>query len=110
MPRLITLIFIICLLVCEANIVLASEEKDFSSYMRDWTEKKELASKLLRDAENAFKAGDELSGCALQVKASNKGIDATQSLIKAMEINGSTDGLENLEFGLNKWKQLATIC
>ena len=110
MPRLITLILIICLLFCEDNIVLASEGKDFSSYMSDWTKKKELASKLLRDAENAFKDGDELSGCAIQVKASKKGIEATQSLIKAMEINGSTDGLENLVFGLNKWKELGAMC
>ena len=36
--------------------------------------------------------------------------EATESLIKAMRINGSSDGLENFESGLNKWRELGDFC
>ena len=110
MTKLIALILIMFLIFFDQNVAFASNNKDFSAYMEDWTTKKELASKLLLEAENAYKSGDELSACALQSQASDFGIEATESLIKAMEINGSTDGLENLEVGLNKWKELGRLC
>ena len=62
------------------------------------------------DAENQFKSGDELSGCATQKKASKYGIEATKSLIKAMEDNESPEGIKNLETGLNKWRELGDFC
>ena len=110
MYRLIVSTLIILYLSFGGNIVIASEKKEFSSYMQGWTDNKDLASKLLKEAEDAFKNGDELSGCALQVKASKKGVEATESLIKAMEINGSIDGLDNLQVGLNKWRELGRLC
>ena len=83
---------------------------DFESYMQEWNDKRELATQYLLDAEKALKEGDEATGCVAQRKASKYGIEATESLIKAMKINGSTDGLENFESGLNKWKELGDFC
>ena len=75
-----------------------------------WDQKKELASQYLDEAENSFKEGDELEGCVLQQKAGEYGMEATKSLIKAMQINGSNDGIENLESGLLKWQELKDFC
>ena len=84
--------------------------KDFELYMKDWNDKRELATQYLLEAEEAFKEGDEAIGCVIQRKASKYGIEATQSLIIAMKLNGSDQGVENFEYGLNKWKELGDFC
>ena len=84
--------------------------QDFDMYMKEWNEKRELATQCLLDAEKSLKEGDEATACVTQRKASKYGIEATESLIKAMKINGSTDGLENFESGLNKWRELGDFC
>ena len=78
--------------------------------MNEWDEKRELATQYLIDAEKAIKAGDKTNGCLKQRKASDYGIEATESLIKAMKINGSTDGLKNFESALNKWREIGDFC
>jgi len=84
--------------------------ENFDMYMQEWNEKRELATQYLLDAEKALKEGDEATACITQRRASKYGIEATESLIKAMKINGSTDGLENFESGLNKWRELGDFC
>ena len=108
--KMIILILVMLLIHSHSDVVLAGTQDVFDDYMNKWTEKKTMASKYLLEAEAAFKNGDELTGCAIQKKASTYGIEATESLIMAMEVNGSTDGLENLETGLNKWKELGDFC
>ena len=104
------------LIACFLFVLLASFQcspafaEDFESYMQVWNEKRELATQYLLDAEKSLKEGDEATACVTQRKASKYGIEATESLIKAMEINGSTDGLENFESGLNKWRELGDFC
>ena len=94
MSRLILSILITIILLVQGSVVLASNESNFQTYIEDWTINKELASKYLQEAEDALKTGDELTACTTQRKASQYGIKATESLIKAMELNGSLDGLE----------------
>ena len=84
--------------------------QDFEFYMQEWNDKRGLATQYLLDAENALKEGNKASGCVKQRKASKYGIEATESLIKAMKIHGSTDGLENFESGLNRWRELGDFC
>ena len=69
-----------------------------------------MATQYLYQAEKFLKEGNKEKGCANQKKASKYGIEATQSLIKAMKINGSTYGLANFESGLNKWRELGDFC
>ena len=83
---------------------------DFEAYMQEWDQKRELATQHLLDAEKALKAGDKLNGCLQQRRASKYGIEATESLIKAMKLNGSMDEFENFESGLNKWRELGDFC
>ena len=52
----------------------------------------------------------KLQGCVKQRKAAEVGIKATQSLIKAFEINSPNDDLSNIRVGLNKWKELRDFC
>ncbi len=78
--------------------------------MKEWDEKRELASKYLQEAEKSLKEGDALAGCSSQREASRYGIEATEALIKAMEANGSKNEIENLKAGLNKWKELGDFC
>ena len=103
-------------LVCSLLLLLITFQSteafagDFELYMQEWNSKRELATQYLLDAEKALKEGDEATGCATQRKASQYGIEATESLIKAMKINGSIDGLDNIKSGLNKWRELKDFC
>ena len=84
--------------------------EDFESYMHEWDKKRELATEYLLRAEKSLKEGDKSTGCFNQRKASQYGIEATESLIQAMKINGSTDGIANFQSGLNKWRELGDFC
>ena len=103
------LVQFLCLLIF-INPVFAGIEIDFNDYMQIWNEKIELASQYLKDAESSFKNGDELQGCVKQREAAKYGVEATESLIKAFEISGSTSDMSNIESGLDKWKELRDFC
>ncbi len=82
---------------------------------RVWTyengyEKIKLASQYLEEAENELKNGDAIQGCINQKKAAGFGIEATESLIKAFQANGSQNDIENIKTGLKKWKELRDFC
>jgi len=107
---LITILILIINLFFCSTITLADNGNEFDIYMNEWTTKKELAGEYLLKAENEFEKGDELSGCATQKEASELGISATKALIKAMRINGTVDSIENLEAGVDKWKEIGDVC
>ncbi len=107
---LVNIVIIAITLLLEANFASANQISEFETYMNDWNQKRELASQLLIEAEKSFKEGDELSGCVAQRKAGSYGIEASNSLIKAMEANGSSEGIDNIKSGLAKWKELADFC
>tara|TARA_B100000700_G_C14564696_1_gene632744 strand:+ start:361 stop:648 length:288 start_codon:yes stop_codon:yes gene_type:complete len=92
------------------NSIPTALAEDFQTHMNEWNEKRVLASQYLLDAEKFLKEGDKAKGCSKQREASQYGIQATESLIKAMKINDSTDGLENFESGLKKWRELGDFC
>ncbi len=110
MKQLLAFLFILLIFGLNNQVAKAEGQESFEILMQEWNQKKELASQYLIEAEDAFKSGDELSGCVTQQKAGIYGIEATESLIKAMKSKGATDGLENLEAGLNKWKELRDFC
>ena len=93
-----------------SQVALAQTDMEFREYMLIWDEKRELASQYLLKAEASFKEGNELVGCASQQKASFYGIEATNALITAMELNGTEDGIDDLKVGLNKWRELGDFC
>ena len=93
-----------------AQYSVSSELNTFDSYMTGWNLNIEKASKLLREAENEFKSGDELQGCVLQRKAAKYGIEGTEMLIKAFELEGANQDISNITNGLNKWKELQDFC
>ncbi len=90
---------------------IASQKTDFQINMDIWNEKKSLASKHLEMAESELMNGNELEGCINQKKAGAYGIEATEALMKAFEINGNAESEINiLKDGLNKWKELRDFC
>ena len=93
-----------------ATTAIAQPIKGFNDYMYVWNEKIELATQHLKDAEAEFLNGDALQGCVEQRKAANFGIQATEALIKAFEISGSTNDLSDVRSGLSKWKELRDFC
>ncbi len=107
---LIFILLTIFFMLIGSTAVFADGDKDFDIYMNLWNTKRELASEFLLKAENAFKQGDELSGCSLQEQASSYGIEATNALITAMKMQNSSEGIENLEAGLRKWQELGDFC
>tara|TARA_B100001029_G_C14960121_1_gene393935 strand:+ start:171 stop:437 length:267 start_codon:yes stop_codon:yes gene_type:complete len=85
-------------------------DTEFEIYLNDFYQKQEQASKILKEIETDLKDGSRERVCARQREAANYGIEATESLIKAFKINGSHTQIENLQSGLNKWKELRDYC
>ena len=107
---LINISLIVCILLTQPISASAENKDEFINYINEFDRKRELASQLLIEAEEELKSGDELTSCATQKEASTYGIEATLALIKAMEVNETTEGIENLESGLKKWKELRDFC
>ena len=85
-------------------------ETDFEMYLSDFYQKQDKASKILKEIEIDLKDGTRDKVCSRQREAAKYGIEATESLIKAFKINGSKIEMENLQAGLNKWKELRDYC
>ena len=85
-------------------------ETDFEMYLSDFYQKQDKASEILKRIEIDLKDGSRERVCIRQREAARYGIEATESLIKAFEINGSKNEIENLQAGLNKWKELRDYC
>jgi predicted RND superfamily exporter protein len=92
------------------SITPVSAESEFDIYLSDFYQKQEKASKMLKEIETDLKNGSRDRVCARQREAANYGIEATESLIKAFKTDGSTSQMENLEAGLDKWKELRDYC
>ena len=65
---------------------------------------------MLKEIEIDLKDGSRDKDCARQREAASYGIEATESLIKAFKINGSKTEIENLQAGLEKWRELRDYC
>ena len=85
-------------------------ETEFEMYLNEFYQKQDRASKILKGIEIDLKDGSKDRVCSRQREAARYGIEATESLIKAFEINGSKTEMENLQAGLNKWKELRDYC
>ena len=92
------------------SVMSANAESEFERYLNDFYQKQEKASKILKEIEIDLKDGSRNRVCARQREAASYGIEATESLIKAFKTNGSTIEIENLQAGLNKWRELRDYC
>lgn len=112
--RYIKKVLLFCLilvfLIGFTEVAFAQDQREFDRSMGIWEANIEQASKYLKEAESVFKIGNKSQACILQKKAAMHGIKATRSLIKAFEINGSTDSMSDIESGLNKWRELQEFC
>ena len=109
MKNLLLLSLIFSFLVLTAlNPVSATTE--FEIYLSDFYQKQEKASQLLKEIETDLKDGSREKVCARQREAAIYGIEATESLIKAFQVNGSKNQMENLQAGLDKWRELRDYC
>ena len=85
-------------------------ETEYEMYLNDFYQKQDTASEILKGIEIDLKDGSRDRVCTRQREAARYGIEATESLIKAFEINGSKTEIESLQAGLNKWKELRDYC
>ena len=83
---------------------------EFEIYLNDFYQKQARASQILKEIEMDLKDGSRNKICTRQREAAIYGIEATESLIKAFEVNGSKKQMENLQAGLNKWRELRDYC
>tara|TARA_Y100001968_G_scaffold123781_1_gene112796 strand:- start:122 stop:451 length:330 start_codon:yes stop_codon:yes gene_type:complete len=104
---LLSLIFSFFLFI---SLIPVNAETDFEMYLSDFYQKQAQASKILKEIETDLKDGSKDRSCARQREAANYGIEATESLIKAFKINGSKTQMENLQAGLDKWRELRDYC
>ena len=104
---LLSLIFSFFLFI---SLLPVKAETEFEMYLSDFYQKQDRASKILKGIEIDLKDGSRDRVCSRQREAARYGIEATESLIKAFEINGSKTEMENLKAGLNKWKELRDYC
>ena len=92
------------------TLIPVKAETEFEMYLSHFYQKQEKASKILKEIENDLKDGSRESVCSRQREAASYGIEATESLIKAFKPTGSKTEIENLQAGLNKWKELRDNC
>ena len=104
---LLSLIFTFFLFI---SLLPVNAETEFDMYLIDFYQKQERASKILKDIETDLKGGSKDNVCARQREAARYGIEATESLIKAFKLNGSKTQMENLQAGLDKWRELRDYC
>ena len=108
MKRLFPLLISFILLF--SSVISVNAETEFEMYLIDFYQKQEKASKILKEIETDLKDGSRDRVCARQREAASYGIEATESLIKAFKTNGSASQLENLQAGLDKWRELRDYC
>ena len=104
---LFTLIVTLSLLVFSLPVKANTK---FEMYMNDFYTKQEKASNLLKEIEIDLKNGSTVRVCSRQKQAAKYGIEATKSLIKAFEIDGTTTDMNIFQAGLDKWKELRDYC
>jgi len=104
---LLSLIFIV---VFFFTVISVNAESEFDMYLSDFYQKQDKASKILKEIETDLKDGSRDRVCARQREAASYGIEATESLIKAFKTNGSKTEMENLQAGLDKWRELRDYC
>ncbi|WP_269613105.1 hypothetical protein [Prochlorococcus marinus] len=109
MKRLFPLL-LISLVLLFSSVISANAESEFEMYLRDFYQKQEKASNILKEIEIDLKDGSRDRVCARQREAASYGIEATESLIKAFKTNGSKTEIENLQAGLDKWRELRDYC
>ena len=109
MKRLFPLLLISFVLLF-SSVISVNAESEFEMYLNDFYQKQEKASKILKEIETDLKDGSRARACASQREAASYGIEATESLIKAVKINGSKTEMENLQAGLDKWRELRDYC
>ena len=103
----LSLIFVVLLF---SSVIPVNAESEFELYLSDFYQKQEKASKILKEIEKDLKDGSRDRVCARQREAASYGIEATESLIKAFKTNGSESQMENLQAGLDKWRELRDYC
>ena len=109
MKRLFSLL-LISLVLLFSSVISVNAESEFEMYLIDFYQKQEKASKILKEIETDLKDGSRDRVCARQREAASYGIEATESLIKAFKTNGSKAEMENLQAGLDKWRELRDYC
>ena len=109
MKRLFPLL-LISLVLLFSSVIPAKGESEFEMYLSDFYQKQEKASKILKGIETDLKDGSRDRVCARQREAASYGIEATESLIKAFKTNSSKAEMENLQAGLDKWRELRDYC
>ena len=109
MKRLLLLSLIVSLFLF-FSLKPVKAETEFEMYLIDFYQKQDRASKILKGIEIELKDGSRDSVCSRQREAASYGIEATESLIKAFKLNGSKAQIENLQAGLNKWRELRDYC
>ena len=109
MKRFIPLL-LVSLVLLFSSVISVNAESEFEMYLSDFYQKQEKASKILKEIESDLKDGSRDRVCARQREAASYGIKATKSLIKAFKSNGSKTEMENLQAGLDKWRELRDYC
>ena len=109
MKRLFILL-LISMVLLSFSVISVNAESEFEIYLTDFYQKQEKASKILKEIEKDLKDGSRDRVCARQREAASYGIEATESLIKAFKTNGSKTEMENLQAGLDKWRELRDYC
>ena len=103
-------LFLISFFLLLYSVISVNAESEFEMYLSDFYQKQEKASKILKEIETDLKDGSRDRVCARQREAASYGIEATESLIKAFKTNGSKTEIENLQAGLDKWRELRDYC
>ena len=101
--------FIVCLVTIISPVEIFADTT-LDVYMNDFYSKSNEARQILQEIETSLKEGSRKKVCSRQRKAARYGIEATESLIKALKTNGTNTEIENIQLGLDKWRELRDYC
>tara|TARA_Y100001968_G_C19064936_1_gene575543 strand:- start:8 stop:337 length:330 start_codon:yes stop_codon:yes gene_type:complete len=102
-------IFLLLFLLLLSHLSV-NAESDLEVNLNIFHQQQQKARKILSEIETELKNGSRDRVCTRQREAAIYGIEATESLIKALKNNGSKTQIESMQSGLDKWKELRDNC
>ena len=92
------------------SAITVNAESDFEMNLSNFYQQHQKATKILKEIETDLKNGSRDRVCIRQREAASYAIEASESLIKALENNGSKGEVEKLKSALEKWIELRDNC
>ena len=105
--------FLTIFTVCLVTIISPTQifaDTAFNIYLKDFFNKSNEASQILKEIETSLKEGSRKNVCSMQREAAKLGLLANKSLIKAFEIEGAQPPMRAIKASQQRWESILNEC